>query len=288
MKSSMIRILSASALALLTPVAAAEVVITQVEERSFFSLWLLSLHPQQSMAHLQVMNEHDVSAVEVFDAGTLAGADVVYVSPALDELQLTTEEIDALEGFVLDGGRLIVPGDNSIWAVEFAALAARFDVSYGESFINGVIPAVIQDTDNPIINGPGGVVDAFNGASMNDNLSSTNEDFIVVATWEPGPNAVGYLPYGEGEVVFLSDFNTFDNDMLDMLDNQVLWSNLFDRPAPCPADFDGDGIVNVFDLLELLDAWGDCASCPQDLNGDDVVNVFDLLSLLDAWGECAP
>jgi hypothetical protein len=54
--------------------------------------------------------------------------------------------------------------------------------------------------------------------------------------------------------------------------------------APCPEDINGDVIVNVFDLLQLLSAWGDCADCPEDLNGDDVVNVFDLLLLLDAWG----
>jgi hypothetical protein len=27
---------------------------------------------------------------------------------------------------------------------------------------------------------------------------------------------------------------------------------------PCPADISGDGIVDVLDLLELLDAWGEC------------------------------
>jgi hypothetical protein len=54
----------------------------------------------------------------------------------------------------------------------------------------------------------------------------------------------------------------------------------------CPADLTGDGAVNVFDLLGLLEVWGPCPGCPADLNGDDVVNVFDLLDLLDAWGPC--
>jgi hypothetical protein len=53
-------------------------------------------------------------------------------------------------------------------------------------------------------------------------------------------------------------------------------------------DLTGDGTVNVFDLLALLEAWGDCpdppAECPADLNGDGTVNVFDLLMLLDNWG----
>jgi hypothetical protein len=56
--------------------------------------------------------------------------------------------------------------------------------------------------------------------------------------------------------------------------------------AECPADLTGDDVVNVFDLLELLEAWGPCPGCDADLNGDDVVNVFDLLGLLEAWGPC--
>jgi len=52
-------------------------------------------------------------------------------------------------------------------------------------------------------------------------------------------------------------------------------------------DLNGDGVVNVSDLLILLSAWGDCpvgAPCPADLNGDGVVNVSDLLILLANWG----
>ncbi len=48
----------------------------------------------------------------------------------------------------------------------------------------------------------------------------------------------------------------------------------------CPADLNGDGEVDVFDLLAYLDDWfaGDA-----DLNGDDVTDVFDLLAYLDGW-----
>lgn len=52
------------------------------------------------------------------------------------------------------------------------------------------------------------------------------------------------------------------------------------------ADLNGDGAVNVFDLLILLSDWGECADpadCPSDLTGDGEVNVFDLLMLLASW-----
>jgi probable HAF family extracellular repeat protein len=56
-------------------------------------------------------------------------------------------------------------------------------------------------------------------------------------------------------------------------------------------DLNGDGHVDVSDLLLLLAAWGTCPAgsspappCPADFNGDGVVDVSDLLILLANWG----
>jgi hypothetical protein len=52
-------------------------------------------------------------------------------------------------------------------------------------------------------------------------------------------------------------------------------------------DLNGDGVVDVFDLLLLLGEWGPCGicdDCAADLNGDCTVDVFDLLTLLGNWG----
>jgi hypothetical protein len=69
------------------------------------------------------------------------------------------------------------------------------------------------------------------------------------------------------------------------------WANygfvLTPKPSGTPGDLNGDGIVDVLDLLMLLDAWGAChrtGNCPADLNGDGSVDVLDLLILLDHWG----
>lgn len=64
-----------------------------------------------------------------------------------------------------------------------------------------------------------------------------------------------------------------------------------------PGDLNGDGVVNVDDLLILLNAWGECAECQNvlgdcndcddciaDITGDCTVNVDDLLILLNNWG----
>lgn len=51
-------------------------------------------------------------------------------------------------------------------------------------------------------------------------------------------------------------------------------------------DLDGDGVVNVLDLLDLLAAWGHCmdACCLADLDLDGDVSVNDFLTLLGKWG----
>lgn len=59
--------------------------------------------------------------------------------------------------------------------------------------------------------------------------------------------------------------------------------------APCPADLNGSGSVDVTDLLSMIGVWGACAdpdNCPADLSGDDTVNVTDLLALIGQWGVC--
>jgi hypothetical protein len=66
----------------------------------------------------------------------------------------------------------------------------------------------------------------------------------------------------------------------------ILSVSCSDAP-PCPADLNGDNVVDVLDLLLLLDTWGTCVGCAADLNGDGVVDVLDLLLLLDAWGSCS-
>ena len=69
--------------------------------------------------------------------------------------------------------------------------------------------------------------------------------------------------------------------------------NTFSDVCEIPADLNGDGVVDVSDLLILLGAWGDCplagtasgmVDCAADLNRDGAVDVSDLLMLLANWG----
>jgi hypothetical protein len=50
-----------------------------------------------------------------------------------------------------------------------------------------------------------------------------------------------------------------------------------------PGDVDGNGSVDVDDMLAMLGLWGSCEGCPADTNGDGIVDVNDVLVLLGAW-----
>jgi len=57
------------------------------------------------------------------------------------------------------------------------------------------------------------------------------------------------------------------------------------QAPPCPADLNGDGVVDGADLGVLLNAWGS-TDAAADLSGDGVVDGADLGILLNAWGGC--
>ncbi len=56
-------------------------------------------------------------------------------------------------------------------------------------------------------------------------------------------------------------------------------------PPDCPADINGDGIVDGADLSTLLGAWGDMGG-PADIDGSGLVDGADLSTLLGYWGDC--
>ncbi len=55
---------------------------------------------------------------------------------------------------------------------------------------------------------------------------------------------------------------------------------------PCPWDLNGDGVVNVLDLIELVMSFGPCENCPADFDDDGFVNVLDLIPLIMNFGPC--
>ncbi len=56
---------------------------------------------------------------------------------------------------------------------------------------------------------------------------------------------------------------------------------------PCPEDIDGNGTVDITEILEVLVGWGPCEDfCAIDFDCNGAVGFEEILSLLSAWGTC--
>ena len=54
---------------------------------------------------------------------------------------------------------------------------------------------------------------------------------------------------------------------------------------PDASDVNGDGVVNILDLVKVSNAFGQRGQVPEDVNGDGVVNVQDLVWVAGAFGQ---
>ncbi len=55
--------------------------------------------------------------------------------------------------------------------------------------------------------------------------------------------------------------------------------------SDCVEDLNGDGLINVSDLLEVVGEWGSTQSS-ADIDNSGVVDTGDLLAVIAAWGQC--
>ncbi len=62
--------------------------------------------------------------------------------------------------------------------------------------------------------------------------------------------------------------------------------DVIETPDACQGDVNGDGVVGIVDLLDLLGAWGPNPGHPADFDGDGDVGITDFLTLLASWGPC--
>jgi hypothetical protein len=62
--------------------------------------------------------------------------------------------------------------------------------------------------------------------------------------------------------------------------------NFVPDECECSGDVDGNGVVDVDDIIDVIASWGALGDNPADVNNDDVVGAADLAIVLAGYGSC--
>jgi hypothetical protein len=237
-----------------------------------------------------------------------------------DDVVVVDGDVVLQEGSVIDGSGFVSPVGAFVEALMMSNgdWFARGDNADDQDWVvyNG---GVVAASGEPIVPGSDELFsDAVFSATFFTMFSNNNGDYIVAGTTDaadPDFDAVLVLngtevvarqgdpvafPSNGGQQAFIDIFN---NDDGFLTDDMMLYFTATLRDADgtqigqaflrkdlsggdCPADFDGDGDVDVDDLLTLLANWGDAEPEGGDVDGDGDVDVDDLLALLSDWGAC--
>ncbi len=107
--------------------------------------------------------------------------------------------------------------------------------------------------------------------SWNPANKTTNFDEVVT---------IANIPTGAAQAV-LFRFRDSDSGWWAVSDLQVS-GTIGVNPPSCPADFDGNGNVNVQDIFDFLNAW--FANQPSaDVDGNNAIEVQDIFTFLNVW-----
>jgi hypothetical protein len=138
---------------------------------------------------------------------------------------------------------------------------------------------------------------AFVDADGADGTPGTEDDDLHLSAMSPAIDVGDASALPRDVVVDLEGADrVVDGDGSDTAEVDL---GAYEFQPPNPADLNGDGQVNGFDLALLLGQWGACPpspptsgggrgavgeGCPADFDGNGIVDGFDLALLLAAWG----
>ncbi|MBL9150576.1 MAG: hypothetical protein JNM94_17965 [Phycisphaerae bacterium] len=248
----------------------AEFVSSPTNNSSLMAAWAASLGPYAIDGSVDFETHPNGELIADFYPGvTLAGENVVVdhgpgsrsgtdAPPLSDgEGPLGPFQGYTANGAVRDGWSLTVSFDVPVVAAGF--MTADIFNGFGD---NG---PTVEAFDGP--DGTGTLLAAYPGAAFNFEVN--NRYFMGIG------DAAGRI---KSIRISLATVLYGDSQYVD----GVLFASA--APAQCPADLNGDGVVDGADLAQLLGGWG--SSGAADLDGDGVINGADLAQLLGAWGNC--
>lgn len=144
-----------------------------------------------------------------------------------------------------------------------------------ESFQSGPVNYTYEDGqhwDDTMYDIPSGATQAV--ATLYH--QTTSREYIEFLRDANVTNDKGQVAYDQWVLGGMSTPIVMDSSMIDVSNSE-----------PVLGDVNGDGVVNVSDLLIMISEWGVCVDpgdCPADVTGDGMVNVSDILTAIGNWG----
>ncbi len=164
---------------------------------------------------------------------------------------------------------------------------------YSNSNSDTALPLPFQATNDGVWMGdvPSNLLRGFiefrPGTAPQDLMMSSwvNTAFFDSAPVERLSDGTEFHPSSSVPIGYSDDRSLVSSMYLQHRDGTARWGIVLTRTADtaeCPADFDGDGGLDVNDMFSFITAWSAQASA-ADTNADGLVTVQDLFDYLNLW-----
>ncbi len=95
-----------------------------------------------------------------------------------------------------------------------------------------------------------------------------------------------FLPAGSYDIEFSAEGYLPQTHMVSISDTTPVLLDIALVPeVQCRGDLNGDISITIVDPITVINAIGQIGG-PEDINGDGVVDLLDMLALLPGWGSC--
>ena len=98
-------------------------------------------------------------------------------------------------------------------------------------------------------------------------------------------NVPGFTPNADFRIRFTAN-DLGSGSVVEAGVDAISISSVECESGDCPGDTNGDTVIDVSDLLNVIADWNCTGSCQGDVNGDEAVDVADLLLVIASWGTC--
>ncbi|MHC5027479.1 MAG: hypothetical protein ACYTGR_12060, partial [Planctomycetota bacterium] len=254
-------------------VEAASLLVSQGVDGRFFERYYGGADWSNLTAEIDARFDSVTVAADFEDLGQMLTFDRLWLDQRWLSGSLSATELANLATFIATGRRVVMIGENDLWAGWNNQILGLVGGSYASQSSGTAtaldVPPLTDGVTTIDLNGAGTAGIASGARALFDiNWSTLWDDNVVTAldinAWRDSDWSGSNAQFGINVVEWLAT----------------------PSPGACPADITGDGTVGLGDLLDLLAAWGSCSHCPEDINGDGEVDFQDLIVVLSDWGPC--